>query len=76
MFARLDVGDRLYYWAAVIAASQTGPGRPLREQDFFAATNEEQKPRLIADRERDMLLQRPLAEKWRNALPDSLRWPR
>jgi flavin reductase (DIM6/NTAB) family NADH-FMN oxidoreductase RutF len=67
VFARYDGGDRLYYWADVLAGERVAQGVPLREQQLIAAASEEQKRQLKADRERDIQVQRPLHEAWRSA---------
>jgi flavin reductase (DIM6/NTAB) family NADH-FMN oxidoreductase RutF len=41
-----DGGDRIYYWADVVAGGRTGDGRPLRERRLFAAANDQQRAAL------------------------------
>jgi flavin reductase (DIM6/NTAB) family NADH-FMN oxidoreductase RutF len=74
VFARYDAGDRLFYWADVVAASAAGaPLAALREQAFIRALSDEQRQRLAADRESDVVRQRPGHEKWRFANLSSAR---
>ncbi len=73
VFARLDAGDRIYYWADVVASGMPGSGLPLCEHELIAATNEEQRRHLIEDRQSDILLQRPQREAWRRDMPELLR---
>ena len=65
VFSRYDVGDRLFYWADVVAAGQVSRGQPLREQEFIRALDDRQRKSLLAAREADVMIQRPLHEGWR-----------
>lgn len=65
VFARYDAGDRLFYWADVVAAEKPGVGSPLREQVFIRSLTDDQRNVLAAQREADARLQRPLADRWR-----------
>ena len=73
VFARLEGGDRIYYWADVIAGKTVGQGRPLTESQLLSAATDEQKKHLLADRETDVQFHRPLARRWREELPPGLR---
>jgi flavin reductase (DIM6/NTAB) family NADH-FMN oxidoreductase RutF len=64
-FARYDAGDRLFFWADVVAAGKLGPDPPLCEQAFFRGLTGEQKQQLIAARDADLTIQRPEYETWR-----------
>ena len=66
-FARYDAGDRLFFWADVVAAGKLGPDSPLCEQAFFRGLTGEQKQQLIAARDADLTIQRPLHETWRRS---------
>ena len=68
VFAQYDAGDRRFYWADVVAAAQVSSGAPLREKAFFDTLTPHQKQALIADRDEDAALQRPLWEAWRSSL--------
>lgn len=73
VFARLDAGDRLYFWSDVLAAGENDrDSRPLTEQQLLAAANQQQRAELLANRDADIAVQRPLLEKWRAALPEHL----
>jgi flavin reductase (DIM6/NTAB) family NADH-FMN oxidoreductase RutF len=65
VFARFDAGDRLFFWADVIAAGQPSGGPPLREQEFIQALNDQQRKSLLASRNADVMIQRPQHEAWR-----------
>lgn len=68
VFFRQDTGDRTYFWADVLAAGTPGAGVPLTDQALFAAASEQQLRQLIANRDADIQLQRPLNAEWRNSL--------
>ena len=65
VFARYDAGNRLFYWADVIAAGKPGSGNPLREQAFISSLTDDQRNTLAAQREADVQIQRPPAADWR-----------
>lgn len=65
VFHRLDAGDRIFYWADVVAASPAREGAPLRERELIARASPEQLVALRAGMEADIQLQRPLADAWR-----------
>ena len=65
VFARYDAGDRLFYWADVVAAGKRGSGSPLREQAFISSLTDDQRRLLAAEREADVQIQRLLTDQWR-----------
>lgn len=65
VFARYDAGDRLFYWADVVAAEKRGTGSPLREHAFISSLTDDQRKLLATQREADVQIQRPLADQWR-----------
>jgi len=82
VFARYDAGDRLLFWADVAGGTLCMPsngtptrsaGAPapttLREQAFFQGLSDEQRQMLIAARDAEAELYRPLNENWRLAKP-------
>lgn len=69
VFARLDAGDRVFYWIEVQAA-QHQDGQPLRQSQLIAAADDRQKQIVRDDRDRDIKLHRPLHQQWRQNLPD------
>ena len=73
VFARVATGDRLYYWADVLAGQRLAEGQPLREREFFDSADSEQK-RLLAERRwLDIELQQPGWSRWRADLPEGQR---
>jgi flavin reductase (DIM6/NTAB) family NADH-FMN oxidoreductase RutF len=78
VFARYDAGDRLLFWADIVAGSRRKPldnkdsarvSSPLCEYEFFRGLSEEQRQILIGARDADSAFYRPLLEKWRLAKP-------
>jgi flavin reductase (DIM6/NTAB) family NADH-FMN oxidoreductase RutF len=67
VFARYDAGDRLFFWADVVAAGQSGSGPPLREQEFIKDLTDSQRQSLLASRDSDVMIQLPGHELWRQA---------
>lgn len=65
VFAKYEGGDRTLFWADVVDAAQPGTGTPLAEQDFIRNLSDQQRQRLLADRDADIHLQRPLQDAWR-----------
>ncbi|MFN0019385.1 MAG: flavin reductase family protein [Pirellulaceae bacterium] len=65
VFARYDAGDRLFYWADVVAAEKRSAGSPLREQAFIGSLTDDQRKLLAGQRDTDAKIQRPLADSWR-----------
>jgi flavin reductase (DIM6/NTAB) family NADH-FMN oxidoreductase RutF len=72
VYARLEAGDRIYYWADAVAAGCRGSQRPLTQAGLLAAANDEQHRLLRDDLRHDVALQRPWAAAWREHLPDIL----
>lgn len=73
VFARQETGDRIFYWADVVESGQFGVGEPLREHEMLSLASDEQKSRLKADRDSDVVLQRPWHLAWRENLSDDLK---
>jgi flavin reductase (DIM6/NTAB) family NADH-FMN oxidoreductase RutF len=66
VFARFDTGDRLFYWADVVAAGRRAEhGSALREQAFIRSLTDDQRKLLGSQRDADAKFQRPLADSWR-----------
>ncbi len=74
VFARLVTGDRVFFWADVVAGEKVNDQPPACDHDFFAAATAEQQAALLADRDADIALQRPGQQAWRTALPPELRF--
>jgi flavin reductase (DIM6/NTAB) family NADH-FMN oxidoreductase RutF len=66
VFDRYDGGDRIYYWADVVASGgPTSAKAPLTEQAMLALATAEQKQQLHQSLDRDVGVQRPLYTRWR-----------
>ena len=65
VIGRYDAGDRLFYWADIVAAERISDGSVLREQAFFGQLTGQQKQRLRQDLQADLETQRPLHVRWR-----------
>jgi flavin reductase (DIM6/NTAB) family NADH-FMN oxidoreductase RutF len=68
VFGRYDAGDRLYFWADIVAARQLGSGPVLREQALFQALTDQQREKLAAARQTDIGIQRSLHDQWRRQI--------
>jgi flavin reductase (DIM6/NTAB) family NADH-FMN oxidoreductase RutF len=71
VFARYDAGDRLFFWADVVAGGFRTPVsvRTMGEQLFISSLSVEQRQVLAANRDSDTAHSRPLHETWRNTKP-------
>jgi flavin reductase (DIM6/NTAB) family NADH-FMN oxidoreductase RutF len=65
MIKHYDAGDRLFFWADVLAGRRTGRQAPLRENELLALASPEQKRQLKDNLLADIGLLRPLADAWR-----------
>ena len=65
VIGRYDAGDRLFFWADVVANREVSDGTPLTDQALFAALAPVQRQYLLAAREADVIAQRPLHAAWR-----------
>jgi flavin reductase (DIM6/NTAB) family NADH-FMN oxidoreductase RutF len=70
---RYDAGDRLFYWAEVVAGERVAAAAPLREQAFVQSLTDGQRQELAASRDADIAVQRPLGEEWRQTVANL--WP-
>ena len=61
-------GDRIFFWADVVAGEQIGPGNPVTEGELISAASPEQLAALVENRTADIELQRPLRLEWRNLI--------
>lgn len=73
IFARLETGDRVYFWSDVVDAGDAEAGPILTAQEFFRRLAPEQRSTLQRLQHQDVELQRPLLAAWRAALPNLLR---
>lgn len=65
VFARYDAGDRWFYWADVLAASQVSVGVPLREGEFIQRLSADQRQALARGRQADVSVLQPMFQGWR-----------
>ena len=63
-----DGGDRIYYWADVVAASGPPEGSPLTDQQWISAAGDQVRAELAMLRRQDAEQQRPLLDAWRSGL--------
>jgi len=68
VFHAHSTGDRIFYWADVVAGKAVSAAPPLTERDLFAAAGEDDKRRLKELLAADIAAQRPLRSAWRKAL--------
>lgn len=69
VFTQLDAGDRIIYWADVVAAARHRHGQPLRAAAALAAADSSQLEALEDNLRRDIDIQRPLNAAWRTSVP-------
>lgn len=74
VFARLEAGDRIYFWADILAGQQLGQETPLRERRLLAGADSAQREALRKGLLDDLQVQRPEHQRWRGQLPRWL-WP-
>jgi flavin reductase (DIM6/NTAB) family NADH-FMN oxidoreductase RutF len=69
VFADYNAGDRLFFWADVCKAraSLEQPALCLREHQFIQSLTVDQRQQLLADRNADILKNRPLQDSWRQS---------
>ncbi|REJ96587.1 MAG: flavin reductase [Planctomycetota bacterium] len=68
VIARYETGDRIFFWADIVDGDQAAAGDPVRVSTMMASADDQQRAALRADLERDIELQRPLADRWRESL--------
>lgn len=71
--ARLDAGDRIFFWIEIVAAKAPDEESPLRQSKLLAAADPSTRQRLQLDRESDIALHRPVHQHWRAHLPEHLK---
>ncbi len=74
VFAQYDAGDRLYFWADIVAAGgspqrSAAAAKPLCEQEFFRQLTSDQRQTLIAARDSDARSLRLKHQLWRESKP-------
>lgn len=65
---RDDAGDRIYFWAEVVAGKHESIGQPLMESELLAAASDDQRAALRARMQADIEIHRSLRAAWRSRL--------
>lgn len=73
VIARMSSGDRVYYWAEVVAGGGPMDEPPLTDMQWLSQLDDEDLLLLQAGRNNDIRLHRPLFDQWRMSLPELLR---
>ena len=68
VFHRFVAGDRVFYWADIVAVQTVAAEPPLCEQEFFAAVGPDVLATLGAGLRADLEIQRPMYDDWRQSL--------
>lgn len=71
VITRHDTGDRIFYWADVVAGQLVGQGTAVCEQELMASATAEQQGQLLGSLMEDIQIQRPLRQRWRDSLAGS-----
>ena len=75
VFGAHRTGDRIYYWADVVAGDMASAGLPLTESQLIGLATDTQKRALRRGRDADIAIQRPRQQAWRADLPGWFRPP-
>jgi flavin reductase (DIM6/NTAB) family NADH-FMN oxidoreductase RutF len=62
--AQYNAGDRLFFWADVVAGKAESQGRPLRESDVLGSATPDQRAQLAAGKAADVRSLTGLRQKW------------
>ncbi len=68
VFTAERTGDRVFYWADVVAGEVLSQETPLTDADLMELASPEQRRMLRANRDEDVALQRPAQQAWRREL--------
>ena len=74
VFAKVETGDRVYFWADIIEAQCHSNSSPLCEQEFFRWCDDSRKIILKEDKHSDVALQREGQNEFRESLPSWLQF--
>ena len=74
VFACIETGERTYFWADIQRAEKYSVSPPLCEQRFLQWCDDDQKSVLRSDKQGDVELQRELETRFRQRIPDWLRF--
>lgn len=74
VFAKVETGDRVYFWADIIEAQCHSNSSPLCEQEFFRWCDDSRKIILKEDKHSDVALQREGQNEFRESLPGWLQF--
>ena len=64
VIAQYDAGDRIFYWADVVAGRKLKDGASLTEQRLMSSANPEQQRQALSGRNHDIAIGRPLRRQW------------
>ncbi len=68
VFHQLDLGDRMLFWADILASKISSKESPLREQAFLASATPEQLKQLKESMSREIASSDLLSKSWRKSL--------
>jgi len=74
VFAKVETGDRVYFWADIIEAQCHSNSSPLCEQEFFRWCDDSRKIILKEDKRSDVALQREGQSEFRQSPPSWLQF--
>ena len=74
VFAKVETGDRVYFWADIIEAQCHSNSSPLCEQEFIRWCDDSKKLILKKDKQGDVALQREGQNEFRQSLPSWLQF--
>ena len=74
VFAKVETGDRVYFWADIIEAQCHSNSSPLCEQEFIRWCDDSKKLILKEDKQGDVALQREGQSEFRQSLPSWLQF--
>lgn len=74
VFAKVETGDRVYFWADIIEAQCHSNSSPLCEQEFIRWCDDSKKLILEEDKQGDVALQREGQSEFRQSLPSWLQF--
>ena len=74
VYARLDAGDRIYFWSDVVSGGSRSDAAPLTEEELVAGASPSQRSALAENRDHDRRVLAAGGAAWRADLPEGLRF--